>query len=46
MGKLGFHSQVTGLGRQVLGSGFRVQGQVQGPHPYPHLTTRTRYLVT
>jgi len=37
----GIHSQVPGLGRQVPGSGVRVQVQVQGPHPYPNLKTRT-----
>jgi len=33
-------SQVPGLSRQVPGSDIRVQGQVQGPHPHPNLTTR------
>ena len=37
----GFHSQVPGLGRQVPGSGVRHQVQVQVPHPYPNLITRT-----
>jgi hypothetical protein len=37
------HSQVPGLSRQVSGSGVRHQVQVQDPHPYPNLKTRTRY---
>ncbi len=41
MGKLGFHSQVPGLGREVPVTGVPVQVQVQGPHPYPNLITRT-----
>jgi hypothetical protein len=35
------HSQVTGLGRQVPGSGVQHQCQVQDSHPYPYLKTRT-----
>jgi hypothetical protein len=38
----GIHFQVPGLGRQVSGSGVRVQGQVQGPHSYPNLNLITR----
>ena len=35
------HSQVPGLGPQVSGSGVQHQVQVQDPHPYPNLKTRT-----
>ena len=35
------HSQVPGLSLQVPGSGVQYQVQVQGPHPYLNLTTRT-----
>ena len=37
----GIHSQVPGLGRQVPGAGVQVQVQVQDPHPYPNLKSRT-----
>ena len=36
------HSQVSGLGHQVSGSGVQHQVQVQGPHPYLYLITRAR----
>jgi hypothetical protein len=40
------HSQVPGLSHQVPGSGVQHLVQVQDPHPYPYLKTRTRYPVT
>ncbi|MEY4819198.1 MAG: hypothetical protein RLZZ23_1971, partial [Verrucomicrobiota bacterium] len=35
------HSQVSGLGRQVPGSGIQHQVQVRDLYPHPHPTTRT-----
>ena len=37
------HSQVSGLGPQVSGSGVQHQVRVQDLHPCPYLITRTRY---
>jgi len=35
------HSQVSGLGRQVPGSGIQHQVQVRDLYPHPYPTTRT-----
>jgi len=37
----GKHSQVSGLGRQVPGSGVQDQVQVRDLYPHPYLKART-----
>ncbi len=40
-GRCGKHFQVSGLGRQVPGSGVQHQVQVRDLYPHPHPKTRT-----
>jgi hypothetical protein len=37
----GKHSQVSGIGRQVSGSGVQDQVQVRDLYPHPYLKART-----